>query len=70
MTTGQRGWNGQPDGGSSGLGNSNRLGLTYSYDRESLFFAYAISGGYAISEMEFDVVSLSRDTWAGIKSSF
>jgi len=54
----------------SGLGNSNRLGLTYSYDRESLFFAYAISGGYAISEMEFDVVSLSRDTWAGIKSSF
>lgn len=54
----------------TGLGNSNRLGLTYSYDRESLFFAYAISGGYAISEMEFDVVSLSRDTWAGIKSSF
>lgn len=54
----------------SGLGNTNRLGLTYSFDRGSLFFAYAISGGYAISEMEFDVVSLERDTWAGIKSSF
>jgi hypothetical protein len=54
----------------TGLGNSNRLGLTYSYDRGSLFFSYAISGGYAITEMEFDVVSLSRDTWAGIKSSF
>ncbi|MFO7626015.1 MAG: hypothetical protein R6V62_01995 [Candidatus Fermentibacteraceae bacterium] len=54
----------------TGLGNTNRLGLTYSFDRGSLFFAYAISGGYAITEMEFDVVSLSRDTWAGIKSSF
>jgi hypothetical protein len=54
----------------AGLGNSNRLGLTYSYDRESLFFAYATASGYSISEMEFDVVSLSRDTWAGIKSSF
>lgn len=54
----------------SGLGNSNRLGLTYSFDRESLFFAYATSSGYAISELEFDVVSLNRDTWAGIKSSF
>lgn len=54
----------------SGLGNTNRLGLTYSYDRGSLFFAYATSGGYSITELEFDVVSLTRDTWAGIKSSF
>lgn len=54
----------------SGLGNSARYGLTWSYDRESLFFGYPISGGYAISELEFDVVSLTRDTWAGIKSAF
>jgi hypothetical protein len=54
----------------SGLGNSNRLGLTWCPSRESLFFAYAVSGGYKISELDFQVVSLTRDTWAGIKSAF
>jgi hypothetical protein len=54
----------------AGLGNTNRLGLAWCEYRESLFFSYAISGGYAISELEFNVVSLSRDTWAGIKSAF
>ena len=54
----------------AGLGNTGRHGLTYCFDRGSLFFAYPTSSGYSISEMQFDVVSLSRDTWAGIKSAF
>lgn len=56
--------------GPTGLGNTNRLGLTWCEYRNSLFYSYAVSGGYAISELDFDVVALSRDTWAGIKSAF
>lgn len=52
------------------LGATNRYGLTYSPYRESLFFSYPAGGGYRISEMTFDVTSLTRDSWAGIKSSF
>lgn len=54
----------------AGLGNTNRLGLTWCDSRSSLFFSYAVSSGYEIAELQFDVVSLSRDTWAGIKTSF
>ncbi len=54
----------------AGLGNTNRLGLSWCESRSSLFFSYAVSGGYEIAELEFDVVSLTRDTWAGIKTSF
>jgi hypothetical protein len=54
----------------AGLGNSNRLGLTWCEYRDSLFFSYGTSSGYSISELDFDVLSLNADTWAGIKSSF
>lgn len=50
-----------------GLGVTSRLGLAWCTSRNSLFFSY---NGPRISELEFSVVSLSRDTWAGIKSSF
>lgn len=54
----------------SSLGVSNRYGLTWCPSRESLFLAYSSSGVYKISELGMEVVSLSRDTWAGIKSAF
>ncbi len=54
----------------SSLGVNSRLGLCWCNARNSLFFSYDTSSGYRISELSFQVVSLSRDTWAGIKNSF
>ncbi len=53
------------------LGVRARLGLCWCNTRNSLFFSYSTpSGGCKISELTFEVLSLSPDTWAGIKSSF
>jgi hypothetical protein len=52
------------------LNVTTRYGLTWCPSRSSLFFSYSSGSAYRIAELTFDVVSLSRDTWAGIKSSF
>jgi hypothetical protein len=48
---------------------SSSYGLTYSETSGNLFWAFN-NGGYRIAEVSFTITSLSRDTWAGIKTSF
>ncbi len=47
------------------------LGLAYSMNLGTLFWSYKQTDGkYGISELSLQFTSLSRETWAGIKSSF
>jgi len=49
---------------------SSSYGLGYSADRETIFWSYN-SGGYQISEVDFDIdVALDRMTWGEIKATF
>lgn len=47
-------------------------GLAYSCSRDTIFWSYkTASGGYFISELEFDTgQSFHQSTWGGIKNSF
>lgn len=46
-------------------------GLTYSDTTDHLYWSYSpTSGSYSIAELSFTITSLSRDTWAGIKTAF
>lgn len=46
-------------------------GLSYSENTGNLFWTYApTSGTYKLAEISFTITSLSRDTWAGIKTAF
>ena len=47
------------------------LGLAYSENNGHLYWSYRDSSGiYHLVAMAIDMVSLSRDSWAGIKTSF
>lgn len=46
-------------------------GLAYSEATDHLYWSYSpTSGTYSIAELSFTITSLSRDTWAGIKTAF
>ena len=48
---------------------SYSYGLTYAQTTGNLYWSFN-NGGYCIAEVSFSLTSLSRDTWAGIKTSF
>ncbi len=46
-------------------------GLAYSESRGTIFWSYKNSSEqFEIAELSFDITALSRNTWAGIKTSF
>ncbi len=49
---------------------ASSYGLAYSEDNGHLYWAYTDGSVYHIVDMTIDMTSLSRDTWAGIKTSF
>lgn len=48
---------------------SSSYGLAYSENNGHLYWSFNNSG-YHLADLTIDMVSLSRDTWAGIKTSF
>ncbi len=53
------------------LNANRRRGLCWDSSRNSLFLAYQKSDDtYRICELNFEVLSMPQDTWAGIKSAF
>ncbi len=49
---------------------ASSYGLSYSESNGRLYWAYSDGSTYHIAEMAIDMTSLSRDTWAAIKTSF
>lgn len=52
-------------------GCSSSLGLTYSYNTDTMFWSYITGSGYKVSEFSVDFgTALQHDTWGAIKSAF
>ncbi len=49
---------------------NSSYGIAYSEDNGHLYWAYQDGSAYHIVDMTIDMTSLSRDSWAGIKTSF
>jgi hypothetical protein len=49
---------------------SYSYGLAYSEYTGTIFWSYSSGSTYYVSEVGFDISSLQRDTWGGIKAAF